>query len=153
MKQEYKQAFSEVNDIIKIMPEELASKIPKSFKQMVADERDKEYKTNIQEPLEKVKLKNGTIIILGLIYRDFLCSKEERKKLQEKDAKEIQEMKLQLEKEMREKYNPDKIFDRTEKVNQESTMNNISKETALVEIKEEGFIAKLKMIIKKLFKF
>lgn len=112
MKQEYKEAFSEVNEIIKMMPDELTNKIPSKFKEMLEDERDKEYNPNIQEPLENQKLKNETIIILGLIYRDFLCSPDEKRRLQEKDSRELQEVKKALEKEIREKYNPDDIFKR-----------------------------------------
>ena len=63
MKQEYKEAFTEVNEIIKMMPDELVNKIPSKFREMIEDERDKEYNPNIQEPLEKCELKNETIII------------------------------------------------------------------------------------------
>ena len=79
MKQEYKEAFTEINIIIKMMPDELAKKIPGKFKEMIENERDTNYMPNIQEPLEKQRLKNETIVILGLIYRDFLCSPEEKK--------------------------------------------------------------------------
>ena len=79
MKKEYRQAFTEVNDIIKIMPDELVNKIPNKFRNMIEEERDKEYTPNIQEPLENYILKNETIIMLGLIYRDFLCPPEERR--------------------------------------------------------------------------
>ncbi len=39
------------------------------------EEKAKTYCPNIQEPLEKQKLKDETIIILGLIYRDFYVMK------------------------------------------------------------------------------
>lgn len=84
MKQEYKEAFTEVIEIIKMMPNELANKIPSKFKKMLEDESDKEYNPNIQEPLEQQKLKNETIIILGLIYRDFLCSLDEKEDYKKK---------------------------------------------------------------------
>ena len=103
MKQEYKKAFSEVNEIIKMMPDELTNRIPSKFKEMLEDERDKEYNPNIQEPLEKQKLKNETIIILGLIYRDFLCPTDEKRRLQEKDARELQNVQKAIEEEIREK--------------------------------------------------
>ena len=78
MKQEYRKAFTEVNAIIQLMPEELVDKIPSKFRVMLEEEEDKDYYPNIKEPLEEQKLKEETIIILGLIYRDFLCSPEER---------------------------------------------------------------------------
>ena len=82
------EAFAEVNEIIKLMPLELVKKIPSKFREMIVEEKDNNYIPDIKEPIEKCKLKNETIIILGLIYRDFLCSPDERKKLQEKDARE-----------------------------------------------------------------
>ena len=150
MKQEYKEAFTEVNEIIKMMPEELTNKIPSKFKEMIEDERDKEYTPNIEEPLEKQKLKNETIIILGLIYRDFLCSPEEKRRLQEKDARELQEVQKAIEEEIREKYNPDDIF---KKRNQNNIEESINKEenTSMVVVREEKWYQKIFNLIKKLF--
>ena len=72
------EAFTEVNEIIKLMPEELVNKIPSKFREMIQEERDRNYVPDIKEPLENCKLKEETIIILGLMYRDFLCSPEEK---------------------------------------------------------------------------
>lgn len=149
MKQEYIDAFSEVNEIIKMMPDELTNKIPSKFKEMIEDERNKEYNPNIQEPLEKQKLKNETIIILGLIYRDFLCSPDEKKRLQEKDAKELQEVKKTLEEEIREKYNPDDIFkDRNRIVPEEI---QASEETRMTIVQKDKWYKKIFDLIKGLF--
>ena len=106
------EAFAEVNEIIKLMPLELVKKIPSKFREMIVEEKDNNYIPDIKEPIEKCKLKNETIIILGLIYRDFLCSPDERKKLQEKDARELQEVQKAVEEEIRERYNPDDIFNK-----------------------------------------
>lgn len=141
------EAFTEVYEIFKLMPEELLQKIPKKFCDIIEEERDKEYFPNIKEPIENQKLKNETIIILGLIYRDFLCSPDERKRLQEKDARELQKAKRALEAELQEKYNPDNIFKR----NKEEIKEN-NQETALVEYKEQTFIRRLFEIIKNIFK-
>ena len=94
MKEEYRIAFTEVNEIMKLMPIELINKIPSKFREMIEEEKDNNYIPDIKEPIEKCKLKNETIIILGLIYRDFLCSQDERKKLQEKNARELQKMNI-----------------------------------------------------------
>ena len=51
LKQEYRKAFTEVNEIIKIMPNELVEKIPIKFRQMIEEEKDTEYNPNIKEPL------------------------------------------------------------------------------------------------------
>ena len=149
MKQEYREAFTEVNVIIQLMPEELVDKIPSKFRVMLEEEEDKDYYPNIKEPLEEQKLKEETIIILGLIYRDFLCSPEERKELQEKDAKELQEVKMAMEQEMREKYNPDDIFKNRRKDNPEE--QSYTGNTSMIVV-EEKWYQKIFQIIKKLFK-
>ena len=113
------EAFAEVNEIIKLMPIQLQNKLPKKFCEMIEEEMDKTYFTDIKEPLENCKLKDETIVILGLMYRDFLCDPQKRKELQEKDEKEIQEMQQLLEKEMHEKYNPDDIFKKDTKTKEE----------------------------------
>ena len=152
MKQEYKMAFSEVDEIIKMMPDELVRKIPKGFKELVAEEKDESYIPNIHEPLEKNKLKNETIIILGLIYRDFLCPKEERIVLQKKDAEELQRVQNELNKELKEKYSMDNLFNKnvTENVKEEDTNN--TNEVAMVEFKEEKWYQKVFAFFRNIFK-
>lgn len=150
MKPEYREAFEEVFEIFNLMPKELLNKIPTKFYEMIKEERDTSYSPNIQEPLEKQKLKNETIIILGLIYRDFLCSPDEKKRLQEKDAKELQEVEKELEEQIREKYNPDDIFkNRNRVVPQEEQP---SEETSMTIVQEEKWYQKIFSIIKNLFK-
>ena len=51
MKQEYREAFTEVNVIIQLMPEELVDKIPSRFRVMLEEEKDKNYHPHIKEPL------------------------------------------------------------------------------------------------------
>ena len=151
MKQEYMEAFAEVNEIIKLMPIELVNKIPSKFCEMIVEEKDKTYIPDIKEPLEKCKLKNETIIILGLIYRDFLCSPEERKKLQEKDAKELQEIQKAIEDEVRQKYNPDDLFKKRNQNNTEET-HNLEENTSMVVVQEQKWYQKIFNIIKGIFK-
>lgn len=64
MKQEYMEAFTEVNEIFKLMPQELLEKIPTKFRQVIQEEMDKKYITDIKEPIEECELKDETIIIL-----------------------------------------------------------------------------------------
>ncbi len=147
MKKEYMEAFSEVYEIFKLMPQELLNKIPQKFYEIIKEERDKEYLPNIKEPIENQKLKDETIILLGLIYRDFLCSQDEKKRLQEKDARDLKEAERILEEELREKYNPDNIF----KKNREE-IEPSNEETAMIEYKEQSFLKRLFEKIKSLFK-
>ena len=151
MKQEYMEAFTEVNEIIKLMPEELVDKIPSKFREMINEEKDEQYKPDIKEPLEKCKLKEETIIILGLMYRDFLCSPEERKKLHEKDAKELQEVKKAIEEEARQKYNPEDLF-KNKKNEEKVTYKEETEEKSMTIVQEEKWYQKIFNIIKNIFK-
>ena len=150
MKQEYMEAFTEVNEIFKLMPQELLEKIPTKFRQVIQEEMDKKYITDIKEPIEECELKDETIIILGLIYRDFLCTPEERKILQEQDTKQLQDMQKKLEMEMKEKYNPDNIFKNRQETKKEITKN--SEEKSLTVISEEKWYQKIFNLIKCIFK-
>ena len=65
MERVYEEAFSEVDEIIKLMP--------------------------IQEPIKEQDLKPETVTILGLIYRDYLASPEIKEKLQKEDEEQLTE--------------------------------------------------------------
>ena len=147
MKQEYKEAFEEIYEIFNLMPKELIDKIPLNFYNMIKEERDTNYKPNIKEPLENQKLKDETIIILGLIYRDFLCSQQEKKILQKKDAKEIQKIEKEIENEKRKKYNINAIF------KDKSTQNEIkmSEQKKIIVYEEKKWYKKIFDLIKKFF--
>ncbi len=147
MKEIYKEAFSEVDEIFGLMPRGLLNKIPNEFKQIIKTEKSKDYTPHIQEPMENYSLKEETIIVLALIYRDFLCSKEEKEELKLRDAQKIKE----AEDELREKYNPDNLF-KNRKVEEQNTESITTQETAIVEYKERNFIQKIFEKIKHLFR-
>ena len=147
MKEEYREAFSEVEQILNLMPTSLSNKIPTRFKNIISLEKSKEYIPKISEPFEECELKEETTIILSVIYRDFLCSKEEKEKLLERDKNKL----LEFEQGLREKYNPDNVF-KNKGLSSENIQDNISTETALVEYKEKNFIQKLFDKIKHLFR-
>ena len=102
------QSFTEVYDIIMHFEKDMYSKIPPKFLNLVKQNRDMNYKVNIDynKNLNEQNLLQKTKIILSLIYIDFLCSPEQRNELIEKDKIELElEEKL-----LREKYNHDNIF-------------------------------------------
>lgn len=147
MKEIYKEAFSEVDEIFKLMPTNLLNKIPAKFRKMINSEKSMNYNPIIREPIEDFVLKEETIVILALIYRDFLCSSEEKEKLKLRDAEKIRE----AEEELRKKYNPDNIFkNRTNLSNDLNDTENST--TAIVEYKEKNFIQKIFEKVKHLFK-
>lgn len=143
MKREYEEAFAEVDEMLKIMPADLLRKIPIQFKEMISLKKAKDYNIKIQEPLEQQHLKQETIAILGLIYRDFLSSPEERERLQFEDNKKM----VQIEQEMQQQYDITSVLKsrRNNKIEEEYS-------TDLTIYKEPGFIKKFFNLIKGLFK-
>ena len=132
MERVYEEAFYEVYEVLKLMPIDLRSKIPMQFRQVISENKAKNYKADIHEPLKEQELKKETVIILGLIYRDFLASPEERERLQRSDSEELQK----LEQGMKEQY------DIKQKLN-----NN-----HLIVYKEKGIFHKIIDFIKRIFK-
>ena len=145
MERVYQEAFAEVDEILKIMPIDLLSRIPVKFRQVISENKAKNYKIDIQEPLEEEKLKEETVVILGLIYRDFLASPEEREELQAKDAEELRK----IEEEMQKQYDMENIFN---KKKSRETAENSDSSTDMILYKEQGFLKKLFNLIKGIFK-
>ena len=145
MERAYEEAFTEVDEILKIMPIDLVSKIPVQFRQTISENKATNYKVIIKEPLEEQKLKKETIIILGLIYRDFLASPEEREQLQLKDAEELKK----IEQEMKEQYDIENIF---KKKKEKKTLEEELTSKDLTLYKEQSFLSRLFSIIKGIFR-
>lgn len=141
MKREYEEAFAEVDEILQLMPIDLLIKIPLQFKTIISENKAKDYKPNIKEPIEEEQLKYETKIILGLIYRDFLVSPEEREELQAKDAEELKK----IEEEMQQQYDMENVFKKRKKAVNEDYP------TDLIVYKESGFLQKLFDLIKGFF--
>ena len=57
MDRAYEEAFAEIDEIFKIMPIDLLSKIPAQFRQMISENRARDYDVRIQEHLEEKNLK------------------------------------------------------------------------------------------------
>lgn len=108
MKEVYKESFTEIYEVFKLMPRTMVNKIPSKFIQIIENKKSTTYIPNINEPLEQCNLKEETKVILYLIYRDFLCNKEEKLELQYRDAQKLKKS----EEELRKIYNPDTIFKR-----------------------------------------
>ena len=143
---EYKQALKEVYTILNVMEKEYINKLPNKLISFIKENMDNSYISNINVniPINEQLLKKDTKILLSLIYRSYWCNEEKRNELLEEDAF----LKCEKEKEIREKYNPDNIF---KKSNQENEIeeNIIKNEIALLEYKDsifKKFINKIKSI-------
>lgn len=146
MDEKYKIALSEVYELLKIMPNEIIQKIPKKFITIIETERDINYTKQINMPLNINDFQKETIVLLGLIYRDFLCNEEERQEIYKQD----EELLKKYNEELNEKFNPDKIFVKT---NAPSSIDNeIKQELALVEFHNEKWYKRVWNFITNIFK-
>ena len=141
----YSQAFTEVLEVLNNSEKNIVSRIPKSFLEFLNNYKDKNYKVEIDFSNENwdEQVKKETQAILALIYRDYIVSQEERKRL----LSEEREEERRIENKLKEKYNPDNLF----KNKSNNIENNTNKPVKMVEYKESIFkkiINKIKSIFK-----
>ena len=144
MEEVYKKAFAEVDEILKIMPVDLLSKIPLKFRKIISENKALNYKKEITEDFKEEDLREETVVILGLIYRDFLADPEEREKLQAQDAEELRK----IEEELQKQYDVDNIF---KKRKHQKNTENAEDSTDMIVYKEQGFLQKIFNLIKGIF--
>ena len=63
--------------------------------------------------IDKIGFSDKTRALLAMIYRNYLCSEQEKKEFE----KTLFENEEKFQKKLREKYNPDAIFQRNSEVN------------------------------------
>ena len=129
----YSQAFTEVLEVLNNSEKNIVSRIPKSFLEFLNNYKDINYKVEIDFSNENwdEQVKKETQAILALIYRDYIVSQEERKRL----LSEEREEERRIENKLREKYNPDNLF----KNKSNNIENNTNKPVKMVEYKESIF--------------
>lgn len=140
------QALTEVYDIINQFEPNMYEKIPKNFIKYIEQNKDNNYFTEIDfsKSINEQNIRRETKIILSIVYREFICDKELRKKLIQYDFNIIEAEKKDI-------YNPNKKFkNRKERI--EGTENVLQQENKvmLVEYKESVFDIIINFI-KKLF--
>jgi len=147
MERNMQEALTEVNEILKVTPAELISKIPTEFRELIEKNRAKDYKFQLEEPFNEKDLKQETIVILGLIYRDFFTDPEEREELQLRDAEEIKK----VEEEMNKQYDINNIFQKRKEEKMQNVQKSNEEELDLVLYKKQGFLKKFFNLIKGIF--
>lgn len=149
MKKEYKQALAEVNIILENTQEEVKNRLPNSLTRFIKENMDNNHyiKIDKSKSLIEQNISKETKEILALIYRDYLCTKDERKILISQEQQE----KMKKEKDKQEKYNID--FDKiSEKRKQKNIIEKLEeeKQTSLIESSQEKWYKK---IINKILNF
>ena len=103
MKNEYRKSLYEVYVVLEHTNEKIKNRIPKKFIEFIKENMDKRHEFYLKENirLEKQDLMIEAKQILALIYRDYICSKDEREKLILKEK----EKQNKIEEKNEEKYN------------------------------------------------
>lgn len=139
-------AYAEIISFINLLPQEKKQKIPKSLIKYFKEEMDKDSKRELTTDisLENQNLKNATWDLIAILYLKYWCEDEEEKK-------ELEQIYYENEKiyreEIKEKYNPEKIFSDREK---KQTVPQEKEQILPIEIKKESFIQKIIKFINKI---
>ena len=146
MEDKYPKAYKQVIEILKYAPQEIVDKIPKkmikTFKTNMDDKYD--FKIDISKSFEEQDVLEETKAILANIFRDYWATPEQKERILEKEKNDI-EIEENLK---REKYNPDDLFKKKQKVIQQ---NEEIQSNFPVEIKKEKFYKKIINFMKKRF--
>lgn len=132
-----KKAFSEVDMILDLIDSEMKNKVSANFIKFIKEEKDNNYKPNINPelPLEEQNILPEAIDILALLKLNYWCNEEEKKEL----LKVLNKNEQQFQKEAKEKYDIDKLF----KTNKTKEIINLPEKG-----ESENFIKKLIKFIK-----
>ena len=107
--QEYKNALSEVDAVLILMPINIVNRIPKSFLTFIKENKNKSYFTdNLRnnKNFAKKDLQKETKIILSMIYRNYICTPEEKEKYKEEERQEL----IRYNEELNRRYSYENLF-------------------------------------------
>lgn len=111
---EYGEAAVEVLEILDNTNKSDVDKIPSSFIKFLVEIASEDYEVNLDhsKKINEMNLKEKTKEILGVIYINWWCDKKDK----ENYIKQIRELEIKRQEEIKEKYNPNKIFENKNKV-------------------------------------
>lgn len=143
-------AFAETYDVIKHSNNDIQSKISPKFMSLLMSAKDNSYRVNIdyEKPLDE-QIQHETKVVLGIIYRDYLCTPEKRQELIRNETELLE----RIEKEKNEKYSVDNLFKNRQNQptiqHQESIRSNEQNE--IIEYKKEKWYEKIVIFFRNLF--
>ncbi len=148
MNNTYGQAYSEVLEILKHLPEEEQKKIPKEKIKFYEDNRDKNYNFNynITKTLDEQHVLRETKAIIITLFRDFFATTTQKEKIN----KILLYNEQKYQEELSKKYNYNDIFSKNKKEEEKIILPETSNENNLVPCKE-SIIKKIINKIKSLF--
>lgn len=140
---DYNKRLVEVDEILNYLSDEDLMKIPENIRQIIKENKDKEYvwKYDISQELKNQNLSRDTIIILSYLNMEYLLNEQQKKLM--KEIHELNEKKSEEDKSN--KYVVEDLFK-----GNNTQQKNTEHEQSLIEYKESIF-AKLINRIKKFF--
>lgn len=138
---EYAKAYVEILEVINKIDKEYKDKIPEKLLDFFENNKDLKYEFKVENMNSQKPFLRETVVILTVLEQKYWANDEEREILN----RVLKENEEKHQKEIREKYNPNRIFEKSkkEKVKEET---NDKDETSLREVKENIFVKIKKMI-------
>lgn len=140
--EDYSEAIVEILDILENSDDTIYKKVPNKLIEFWQRNKSTTYKPNLDhdKPLNEMNLKEKTKDIIAMIYLNYLCDENEKEFVKDKLKKNEENYQLML----REKYNPDTIFEK--RVKQKTIENEKTiKEVAIIKYKESIFSKIIKL--------
>lgn len=148
MEDNYSNAYKEVIEILKYVPQESVNKIPQTMIDTFKAKMNENYNfhIDINKNFEEQELLDETKAILANIFRDYWATPYQKERIEAKEKYDRQK----TEEEKREQYNPDDIFKKKQLVKENENIEN-NGENLPVEIKKDNFYQKIVKFFKKFF--
>ncbi len=150
MEANYPKAYKEVMEILNFVPKESVNKIPQTMIDTFKAKMDENYdfKVDINKSFEDQKLLDETKAIFANIFRDYWATPYQKERIEAKEKYDRQK----IEEEKLEKYNPDEIFNKRNKIVVEEKIEETNTNNLPIEVKKEKFYEKLIKFIKNFLK-
>ena len=140
-------AYVEVLEILSQMEQKYVDMIPKKILDLFYEEKDKDYKANINPniSLTEQNLQRKTLVLLAMLNLNYWCKNETEKQAM---LQMYADNDKKIEAEKRKKYNTDNLFKKKEEIVEDN--KNHQENVQLIEYKKQNIIVK---IINKIIKF
>ena len=145
-----RQAYSEVDEFIELLDEYEKYQIPDKLREFFKKEKDPNYYKGINPniPIKNQNLKEETLAIIALLNLQYWCDDEEEKERLKKVYAENEEKYFKY---MREKYNPENIFEKNNTEEFTESINEINENLPDVAEYKHSVFKKIWKKIKRFF--